>query len=151
MKTAKNAIFIDYVNPVTRHKFHLPLTVFKKPYNQKEYDFLESILDKLIDEIRDNEDHSLAPIAQVIGDNLEDFDNQYHIPIGNDVTDIELIRYIMDDNHLSQKDLIDIFGNQGNVSKFLNAERRLSKTQIAKIVKRFNLSADFFFKSKTAA
>jgi HTH-type transcriptional regulator/antitoxin HigA len=51
---AKKPIFIDYPSKDKQHSFHLPLTVFKKPSNQQEYDFLEGILDKLIDEVRDD-------------------------------------------------------------------------------------------------
>jgi HTH-type transcriptional regulator/antitoxin HigA len=54
----------------TDHKFHLPISVFKKSNNEKEYSNLEKILDKLIDEVRDNEKHPLAIAMQIIGDNL---------------------------------------------------------------------------------
>lgn len=145
MMASANPIFIDYVDDNTEHKFHLPLTVFKKPASQEEYDYLESILDKIIDEIRDNEEHPLALAAQIIGDNLEDYDDQNNPAIGQSVTDIELIRHLMKENNLNQIDMVDIFGNQGNVSKFLNRERSLSKGQISKLVNRFRISADFFF------
>ncbi len=147
MMASANPIFIDYVDDITKHKFHLPLAVFKKPTNQDEYDHLEAILDEIIDEVRDNEDHPLALAAQIIGDNLEDYDDQNHPAIGHSVTDIDLIRHVMKENNLNQSDLVDIFGNQGNVSKFLNGERSLSKGQISKLVTRFNISADFFFQN----
>lgn len=147
MMASANPIFIDYVDDMTEHKFHLPLAVFKKPTSQDEYDYLESILDEIIDEIRDNEDHPLALAAQIIGDNLEDYNDQKYPAIGHSVTDIDLIRHLMKENNLNQSDLVDIFGNQGNVSKFLNGERSLSKNQILKLVTRFHLSADFFFKA----
>ena len=62
---------------------------------------------------------------QVIWDNLEDFDNNNHAPIGGNVSNIDLVRYLMTKNNLVQKDMVDIFSNQGNVSKFLNGERNL--------------------------
>ena len=52
----------------------------------------------------------------------------------------------MEVNNLNQKDLSSIFGNQGNVSKFLNGERSLSKLQIVGLKKRFLISADFFLR-----
>jgi antitoxin component HigA of HigAB toxin-antitoxin module len=67
--------------------------------------------------------------------------------LGSLDTDAELLRYLMKQNDLHQEDLIDVFGNQGNVSKFLNGRRKLSKSQISKLVARFNISADFFFKA----
>lgn len=66
---------IDYVDQRTNHKFHLPVSVFKKPRNAREYVRLEKVLDKLIDEVRDDENHLLAPIMQIIGENLEQYDN----------------------------------------------------------------------------
>jgi HTH-type transcriptional regulator/antitoxin HigA len=143
---ATNPIYIDYVGETTSRKFHLPLSVLKKPTNQDEYDKLERLLDQVLDEVRDDENHPLAIVSQIIGDNLEDFDDSSYPPIGQNVTDIDLVRYLMSENNLSQQNIADIFGNQGNVSKFLNGERKLSKSQIDKLVSRFKISADFFFK-----
>jgi HTH-type transcriptional regulator/antitoxin HigA len=84
-------------------------------------------------------------VAQIIGDNLEDFDDKHYASIGKNVTDTELVRYLMRQHNLHQEDMIDVFGNQGNVSKFLSGQRKLSKLQISKIVTRFHISADFFF------
>lgn len=138
-------ITIDYISDKTHNEFHLPLSVFKRPANQEEYQLLEGVLDQLIDEVRDNEDHPLAVAMQVIGDNLEDFDNNI-TPIGVNISNIEFIRYLMKKNNLVQSDMVDIFSNQSNVSKFLNGERQLSNSQILKLVRRFNISADVFFK-----
>lgn len=141
-----NPIYIDYSGEKTSRKFHFPVSVFKKPANQSEYDILENLLDQILDEVREDEEHPLAIVAQIIGDNLEDFDNNNHPPIGHNVTDIDLVQYLMSENHLNQQKMADIFGNQGNVSKFLSGERKLSKSQINKLVSRFKISADFFFK-----
>jgi HTH-type transcriptional regulator/antitoxin HigA len=42
--------------------------ILKKPANAKEYAKLEKILDKLIDEVRDNDKHDLAIAMQMIGE-----------------------------------------------------------------------------------
>ena len=39
------ALAIDYIDPKTDHHFHLPVSIFKKPSNAKEYNKLEIILD----------------------------------------------------------------------------------------------------------
>jgi HTH-type transcriptional regulator / antitoxin HigA len=93
------ALAIDYVDPKTAHRFHLPLSVFKKPSNAIEYTKLEAILDQLIDEVRDNETHPLAIVMQIIGENLEQFDNEHHLPIGHHVSDIEFIKHLMKSHH----------------------------------------------------
>ncbi|SRR5579883_172919 len=137
---------IDYVDQKTKHKFHLSLDVFKKPSNTKEYSRLEKILDELIDEIRGDERHPLALAMQIIGENLEQYDNEHFPPIGENISDIEMVKFLMKSHQLHQIDLADIFGGQANVSKFLNGERALSKNQIAGLKKRFGISADFFVK-----
>lgn len=137
---------IDYVDNKTKHKFHLPLTVFKKPINDKEYEYLEDILDRLIDEVRDDEEHPLVLAMHIIGENLEQYDNEYYPPIGEQVTDVDMVKYLMDINQLHQKDLAPIFGGQANVSKFLNGERGLGKNHITELKRKFKISADFFLK-----
>jgi len=137
---------IDYIDHKTSHKIHLPISVFKKPTNAKEYAKLEKILDELIDEVRDNSRHPLALVMQIIGENLEQYDNQHFPAIGQDISDIEMVEYLMQARNLHQVDLADIFAGQANVSKFLNGERPLSKKQIIGLKEKFNLSADCFIK-----
>ncbi|HAU0311428.1 TPA: transcriptional regulator [Legionella pneumophila] len=141
-----SALAIDYTDVKTHHRFHLPISVFKKPINDVEYQELETLLDKLIDEVRDNEEHPLALVMQIIGENLESYDNEHHVPIGHHVSDIEMVKYLMAVNKLLQKDLIPIFGSQANVSKFLSGERKLGKNQILGLKKKFHVSADFFMR-----
>lgn len=124
----------------------MSLEVFKKPSNDKEYGYLEGILDQLIDEVRDDEKHPLALAMQIIGENLEQYDNAHFPLIGEQVTDAEMVKYLMQTHNLYQKDLAPLFGGQANVSKFLNGERELGKNQILELKKKFKISADFFLK-----
>jgi HTH-type transcriptional regulator/antitoxin HigA len=140
------ALKIDFIDKNTDHEFHLPISVFKKPHNIKEYSKLEKILDELIDVVRGNEKHPLAIAMQIIGENLEQYDDEHFPAIGDDVSDIDLVQFLMDSHHLRQADLADIFGGQANVSKFLHGERPLSKNQILGLRKRFGISADCFLK-----
>jgi len=140
------ALAIDYIDQKTDHKFHLPISVFKKPSSAREYAKLEKILDKLIDEVRDNENHPLTDAMQIIGENLEQYDNEHYPEIGHNVSEIDMVKYLMSLHAFHQKDLADIFGGQANVSKFLNGERPLSKNQILGLKKKFGISADFFVK-----
>ena len=140
------ALAIDYIDQKSKHKFHLPLSVFKKPKNNNEYSNLEVILDQLIDEVRDDENHPLALAMQIIGENLEQYDDENFPLIGKDISDIEMVVYLMKTNNLYQKDLAPIFGGQANVSKFLNGERELGKKHILELKKRFKISSDLFVK-----
>jgi len=137
---------IDYIDKKSSREFHFPISIFKKPRNAKEYAALEEILDELIDTVRDNEKHPLTEVMQIIGDNLEQYDNEHFPALGNDITNIELVTFLMRTHELKQADLADIFGGQANVSKFLNGERELSKSQILGLKNKFKISADFFLK-----
>ncbi len=140
------ALKIDYVDKKTEHEFHLPISIFKRPVNAKEYAELEKLLDELIDEVRGNNSHPLALVMQIIGENLEQYDNDHFPAIGSNISDIDMVKFLMKSHDLHQADLADIFGGQANVSKFLSGERPLSKNQIAGLKKRFGISADFFVK-----
>ncbi|MBS1999050.1 MAG: helix-turn-helix domain-containing protein [Cyanobacteria bacterium SZAS LIN-2] len=52
----------------------------------------------------------------------------------------DLIRYLMQENGLSQKDLVPEFGTPSRVSEFLKGERRLSLEQAKKLAARFRLN-----------
>jgi HTH-type transcriptional regulator/antitoxin HigA len=137
-------LHIDYHDQTQNVDFHIPVNLLKAPENESEYKMIESYLDKLVDQIRDDENHDLAIIMQIMGDNLERYDDSVHPPIGSDISDIDLVSHLMQANNLQQKDMIDVFGNQGNVSKFLNGDRALSKSQVSKLKYKFKISADLF-------
>ncbi|HSW70153.1 MAG TPA: hypothetical protein VLI69_08410 [Gammaproteobacteria bacterium] len=82
------ALKIDYVDQKSSREFHLPISAFKRPRNAKEYAMLEKILDELIDTVKGNATHPLAEVMQIIGENLEQYDNEHCPPIGTHITDI---------------------------------------------------------------
>lgn len=143
----KAALSFNYFDKRTQHKFNIPVELFKKPINDKEYKELEKLMNLLIDTIRDQEDHPLATVMQIIGENLEDYDDQHHSPIAHGISAIEMVKHLMQKNNLHQKDLAPIFGGQGNVSKFLGGERKLSKKQIIGLSEYFGIDADFFVRN----
>lgn len=140
------ALKIDFFDKKLKKAFHYPVDIFKKPATDKEYIKLEKILDELIDVVRDNEKHPLAIVLQIIGENLEQYDQTHFPDIGAGISDIEMVKFLMKSHHLRQEDLASIFGGQANVSKFLKGERALSKNHIAGLKKYFGISADFFVK-----
>jgi len=55
---------------------------------------------------------------------IEDYENKnIHIP---EPDPIEAIKFMMEQSQMSQKDLVDMLGNKGNISKVLNRKRKLS-------------------------
>jgi HTH-type transcriptional regulator / antitoxin HigA len=51
----------------------------------------------------------------------------------------------MEEHHLLQKDLTDVFGTPSIVSEVLNRKRELNKEQIARLSARFHVSPELFF------
>jgi HTH-type transcriptional regulator/antitoxin HigA len=58
---------------------------------------------------------------------------------------LDVIRHLMEENHLRQKDLVDVFGTESIVSDVLNGKRDLAKDHIRKLSERFGVSPALFF------
>lgn len=68
-----------------------------------------------------------------------------HIPMP-EPDPIEVINYMMEQSQMSQKQLAEILGNKGNVSKILNKKRRLSLEMIRKLSENLHLPAEILIK-----
>jgi HTH-type transcriptional regulator/antitoxin HigA len=66
----------------------------------------------------------------------------YPVP---DAGPLDIIRHLMEENNLRQKDLVDVFGTESIVSDILNGKRDLTKDHISKLSLRFRVSAAVFF------
>jgi HTH-type transcriptional regulator / antitoxin HigA len=58
---------------------------------------------------------------------------------------LDVIRHLMEENHLRQKDLVDVFLTESIVSDVLNGKRDLTKDHIRKLSARFGVSPALFF------
>ena len=115
--------------------------VFSIPKNEKNYKKLVKIQDELLDQIGENEKHPLVPLLETIGSLIENYEAEnVMIP---DSDPIEVLKYLMDEHNLTQKDL-NIIGSQGVVSEILNHKRQLNSRQIKELSKKFNVSPAIF-------
>jgi HTH-type transcriptional regulator/antitoxin HigA len=74
---------------------------------------------------------------------IEDFEEKhYALPKASPT---ETIRFLMDQNGLKQKDLIDVFGTPSIVSEVLRGKRELNKDHISRLSQRFHVSPELFF------
>ena len=55
---------------------------------------------------------------------------------------VSVVRFLIEQQSLTQRDLIPEFGSESAVSMFLAGERKLTVEQIRKLSSRFKLSAD---------
>jgi HTH-type transcriptional regulator/antitoxin HigA len=74
---------------------------------------------------------------------VEEYEGK-HYPVP-DAGPLDIIRHLMEQHSLRQKDLVDIFGTESIVSDVLNGKRDLTKDHIAKLSARFHVSPSVFF------
>jgi HTH-type transcriptional regulator/antitoxin HigA len=82
----------------------------------------------------------LAELLTLLIENFED--KQYPLPRAKP---LEVLRFLMEQHDLRQKDLVDIFGTASIVSEVLNGKRELNKDHIKRLSRRFHVSPELFF------
>ena len=116
-------------------------TIFSVPHNEKDYNKLVNLLDNLIDEVGNNENHPLTSLMETIGSLIETYESHYINEIeGNP---IDALNALMQEHGLKQLDLYEI-GSQGVVSEILSGKRQLNVRQIKILSKRFKVSPAVF-------
>lgn len=106
---------------------------------------------EICDELLDNFD-SLSPqehdYLEVLSRLIEDYESRWQEE--KEVEPRELIKFLMEQNNLTQTDLIPEFGTSSRTSEFLSGKRSLSLPQILKLAKRFKLSPTAFISQDQA-
>jgi len=115
--------------------------IFSVPHNEKDYNKLLNLLDSLIDEVGNNENHSLTSLMETIGSLIETYESQYISEIEG--SPIDVLNALMEEHGLKQLDLSEI-GSQGVVSEILSGKRQLNVRQIKILSKRFKVSPAVF-------
>ena len=95
----------------------------------------------------DRRSKTLTPAEKEFADLLtlliEDFeDKRYRLPRA---TPLDVLRFLMDQHGLKQKDLVDVFGTASIVSEVLSGKRELNKDHIRRLSERFGVSPELFF------
>ena len=72
-------------------------------------------------------------------------ETHYPIPAADAVS---VVRLLLEQQGLTQRDLIPEFGSESAVSMFLAKERKLTLQQVRKLSTRFKLPADVFIQSR---
>jgi len=116
-------------------------SILSVPHDQKSYDHLVFVLDSLIDEVGERENHQLSGLMEVVGNLIESYENsQEYI---KDAEPISVLKELMGQHGLTQKDLVEV-GSQGVVSEILNGKRELNVRQIRSLATRFSVSPSVF-------
>jgi HTH-type transcriptional regulator/antitoxin HigA len=67
----------------------------------------------------------------------------YFIPAGDPAS---VVRFLIEQQNLTQRDLIPQFGSESAVSMFLSGKRNLTLEQVRKLSARFKLPGDVFIR-----
>ena len=111
--------------------------VFSVPHTENDYENLVSLLDGLIDEVGEDDDHPLSSLMETIGNLIETYENNNVAQTMSSPT--ETLCYLMSEHGLKQSDLSEI-GSQGVVSEIIKGKRNLNIRQIKELSSRFGVS-----------
>jgi len=122
----------DYAAVLAKH----PPRVIHTEMENEYYTSVLQELDERFDQLSDAE-KDFADLLTLL---IEDFESKhYELP---KASPLDVIRFLMDQHSLKQRDLLDIFGNASVTSEVLSGKRELSKEHIRKLAARFSIPAD---------
>lgn len=108
---------------------------------KRDYARAVEMLDAILDETGEDENHPMAELADALGVFIEKYEaEQVRIPVAKPEA---VLRFLMQQHDLRQADLPEI-GSQGVVSEVLAGKRPLNARQIKWLAKRFGVSPAVF-------
>jgi HTH-type transcriptional regulator / antitoxin HigA len=108
---------------------------------EREYDAAVERLNSLVNEVGDNPRDPRYRLIETLSVLIEAYDREHHsLP---EASSIEVIRFLMEEHGLTQKDLPEI-GSQGVVSEVLAGRRALNVRQIQGLAARFGVDPGAF-------
>lgn len=133
------------VNVLARPQFRRAWSVISGGLSIKtaqDYRRAVALLDRLLDEVGENERHPLFGFLEVLGTLIESYESD-HLQIKG-ATGTNVLRSLMEEHGLTQSDLPEV-GSQGVVSEILHGRRELNARQIKTLSERFGVSPAVFF------
>lgn len=111
------------------------------PHTEAEYERAVSLLDELVDEVGENEEHPLASLMETLGTLIETYeDSHLPEPTGDPISSLQ---EFMTDRNLSPKDLPEL-GDEVVVTKILQGQQELTLSQIQSLARRFGVTPAVF-------
>jgi HTH-type transcriptional regulator/antitoxin HigA len=133
------------VNVVERPQFKQAWSVVSAGLSiktEQDYQRAIALLDRLLDEVGENERHPLFGFLEVLGTLIESYESDHVAMKG--ATGTDALRALMQEHGLTQSDLPEL-GSQGVVSEILQGRRELNTRHIKALSKRFGVSPAAFF------
>ena len=110
---------------------------------EHDYDLVSNRLDELLSSelLKGSNDYDEYELLCLL---IEDYENKHYK--FNEPDPIDYIKFIMDQNGLTQNDMIPYLGSASKVSEVLNRRRNLSLTMIRKLNKSLGIPLDILIK-----
>jgi len=134
----------DYMSTIKHWQKITPLV--HVPKNDADYNKLNALLGRLLDEIKNDESHHLISLVDTIDIMIQAYDNDQH---SSDIkgSAVDALAFLMEQHNLKQSDLSDI-ASQGVISEILNGRRDLNVKQITKLADKFHVSPNVFIEAE---
>jgi HTH-type transcriptional regulator/antitoxin HigA len=133
--TKKNAVSDAYLAMIRR----FPLRPIR---NDAECEEATKILDK--DFPHDGMDPDKEDYILVLAGLVADYEEKHHPVSTSDVTPLDMLKHLMEENDMTTADLGRLLGNSGLASMILHGKRDISKTNAKILAKRFGLNPGVF-------
>lgn len=109
--------------------------------NDADFQRVHALADDLSDEVGDDESHPLFSLFEITMDLIQRWEDKHvNIP---DMEPKEILRFLLEQNNLKQKDLSDI-ASPTLISDILAGRRDISRFLAKSLAARFNINASAF-------
>ena len=114
--------------------------------NETDFEATQSVINQLLDkpELSPEEEDYL----DVLGTLISNYEQQQEDLIP-DIYGVELLKVLIKEHNLKQKDLVGIFKTESIVSDILNGKRQLNNRHIQELAEFFHVSPAVFFPIKS--
>ena len=109
--------------------------------NNADFERVHALANDLSDEVGDDESHPLFSLFEIAMELIEKWEDE-HVVIP-DTEPKEVLRYLLEENNLKQKDLSDI-ASPTLISDILAGRREISRTLAKSLSTRFNVNVSAF-------
>jgi len=109
--------------------------------DQAGYDQMVALMNSLLDEVGEDEDHALSGFLELVGDVVAKYEREHYAI--EPATPRDSLRFLMEARGLAQEDLSAIVP-QSNLSSILSGKRKISATLAGKLGKFFGVSPALF-------
>jgi HTH-type transcriptional regulator/antitoxin HigA len=110
--------------------------------NERHYKSMNALMEHLLEEVGEDEDHQLADLLDIVSTLVEDYEAR-NSPLA-DARPRDALKFLMERHGLKQSDLKKEIGSQGVVSEILAGDREINVRQARALAKRFSVSPAVF-------